>query len=369
MSLLTSPVTFRTLTIKNRMAVAPMCQYSAKHGVIGDYHLVHLGRFALGGFGLVIVEATAVSPEGRISYGCTGLWDDGQIGGMKRVVDLLHSQGVAAGIQLAHAGRKAASPIPWRGGFTESESDKIACGFEDWTPVAPSAERHMPSYKLPTALTEGAIAELVSAFAAAAQRAQAAGFDLIEIHSAHGYLLNQFLSPIANRRTDKFGGSRASRMRFPLQVVEAMRAAWPKEKPLFMRVSITDWIDGGWDVEDSIAYAQAAKERGVDLIHCTTGGFDGAAVKPGPGYQVEFAAAVKHGAGIPTMAVGLIITPADAERILREGKADMIALARPALDNPNWAAHAARLLDHSYDLWPKQAAYAVKAKDAILARV
>lgn len=366
MSKLLTPIELRSLTIKNRMAVAPMCQYSAKHGVVGDYHLVHLGRFALGGFGLVIVEATAVSPEGRISYACAGLWNDAQIAPMKRIVDFLHSQGAAAGVQLAHAGRKASTAIPWRGGFNETEADKMALGFEDWTPMAPSAVPHSPASKVPAALSEDGLAQIVAAFASAARRAGEAGFDLIELHSAHGYLLNQFLSPVANKRTDQFGGSRENRMRFPLQVIEAMRAAWPKDKPLTMRVSIKDWIEGGWDVDDSIAYARAAKERGVDMIHCTSGGFDGAAVKPGAHYQVELASAVRHGAQIPTMAVGLITDPAAAERVLQDGAADMIALARPALDDPNWAVHAARALDHDYALWPKQAGYAIRAKDKIL---
>jgi len=369
MSLLFSPIAIAGLTLKNRAMVAPMCQYSARHGYTNDWHLVHLGRFALGGFGLVMVEATAATPDGRISYGCPGLWEDGQIEPLKRIVSFLHANGSAAAIQLAHAGRKASSPLPWRNGFDETEAEKAADAFESWTPVAPSAERHMPSYKLPMALDEEGMARVVEGFAAATRRARDAGFDVVELHSAHGYLLNQFLSPVANHRDDRYGGSLENRMRFPLQVAEAVRASWPRGKPLFARVSITDWIAGGWTVDDSIVYAGRLKDRGYDLIHCTAGGFDGAKPPLGACYMVPLSEAVRHGAGIATAAVGLITGPAEAEAILQSGQADLVAIARQALEDPNWAVHARHDLggaDDAYAYWPKQAGYAIRNKDRAL---
>ena len=368
MSKLFTPITFRGLTLKNRVMVAPMCQYSARHGVANDWHLVHLGRFALGGFGLVIVEATGVSAEGRISYDCLGLWDDAQIAPLKRITDFLRANGAASGIQLAHAGRKASSPIPWRGSFTETEAEKAELAFESWTPVAPSAERHTASYAMPTALDHEGMARVREDWVAATRRAEAAGFDMIELHSAHGYLLNQFLSPIANKRNDEYGGSLENRMRFPLSVARAVREAWPDHKPAFARISVTDWIDGGMTVEDSIAYAAALKAIGYDLIHCSSSGFDGAKIPVGPLYQVPLASAVRKGASVPTAAVGLITKASDAEAILERGEADMIALARQALDDPNWPLHAMRELEvaDSYAAWPKQAGYAVRNKDRAL---
>lgn len=369
MSRLFSSITLRNLTLRNRAIVAPMCQYSARHGFANDWHLVHLGRFALGGFGLVIVEATAVTPKGRITYADLGLWEDAQIDGLGRIAAFLRAHGAAAGIQLAHAGRKASSPLPWRGGFTETEAEKQALAFESWTPVAPSAERHMPSYALPEALDAAGMARIRDAWAAAARRADAAGFDLIELHSAHGYLLHQFLSPIANRRNDDYGGSLANRMRFPLEVAAALRAAWPAAKPIFARISVTDWIEGGWTPDDSLIYARALKDLGYDLIHCSSGGFDGAQLPLAPLYQVPLSEIVRRGADMPTAAVGLITVPHEAESILAEGRADMVALARQALDDPNWALHACHVLDgddKAYPLWPDQAGYAVRNKDRAL---
>lgn len=368
MTKLFSPVTYRGLTLKNRVIVAPMCQYSCKHGFANDWHLVHLGRFALGGFSLVIAEATAVTPEGRISYADLGLWEDAQIAPLKRVTEFLHHHGAAAGLQLAHAGRKASAPLPWRGSFNETEAEKEALGFESWTPVAPSAERHNASYAMPEALDEAGMARIREAWAAAARRADVAGFDMIELHSAHGYLLNQFLSPVANKRTDSYGGSLANRMRFPLSVAEAVRAAWPAGKPAFARISVTDWIDGGMSVDDNAAYAKALKAIGYDLIHCSSGGFDGAKVPVGPLYQAPLTGAIRKQADVPTAAVGLITTAQEAEQILESGQADLIALARQALDDPNWPVHAMRELGvaDSYGQWPIQAGYAVRAKDKAL---
>ncbi len=365
MSQLFSPYTLRGLTLRNRTVVAPMCQYSARHGLANDWHLVHLGRFALGGFGLVILEATGVTPEGRISYGDLGLWDDGQIEPLRRIVDFLHREGAAAGIQLAHAGRKAATPIPWRNGFDETDAEKADLAFEAWTPVAPSALIHAdkPGFTAPAALDDAGIAGVIAAFADAARRAARAGFDVVEIHAAHGYLLNQFLSPLANRRTDRYGGSRENRMRLVLEVAEAVRAAWPEDKPLFVRISAVDGSEGGWSIEDSVALAGELKARGVDAMHCSSGGFDGYALKAGPLYQVPLAKAVRRG-GLPTIAVGLIDDPAAAEAILAHGDADLIALARGALEDPNWAIHAHHVLDGAeYDLWPKQARARIRDKD------
>jgi 2,4-dienoyl-CoA reductase-like NADH-dependent reductase (Old Yellow Enzyme family) len=372
MSHLFSPFTLRSVTFKNRTVVSPMCQYSAKHGLANDWHFVHLGRFALGGFALVILEATGVVPEGRISYGDLGLWDDGQIAPLKRIVDFLHSQGSTAGIQLGHAGRKASTPIWWRGGFTETEAEKAEFGYEDWTPVAPSAIRHSetnPDYKLPIALDRAGMDRIRNGFADAARRAHAAGFDVVEIHGAHGYLLDQFLSPLANRRTDEYGGSRDNRMRFPLEVVEAVRAAWPAEKPLFIRISTSDNHPEGWQVEDSIVFAKECRARGVDLIDCSSGGFEGASIKLAPLYQVPFARAVREGAEMPTMAIGLISEPKDAEAILANGEADLVAFARAALEDPNWPAHARHVVGgegDAYALWPKQEANRIRDKDRAL---
>lgn len=368
MTKLFSPATYRGLTLKNRVIVAPMCQYSARHGYANDWHLVHLGRFALGGFSLVIVEATGVTPEGRISYGCLGLWDDAQVAPLRRITEFLHQNGAAAGIQLAHAGRKASSPLPWRGGFNETAEEKNRFAFETWTPVAPSAEKHSASAPLPDALGAVGLARIRDGWVAAARRADAAGFDMIELHSAHGYLLNQFLSPVANRRSDQYGGSLENRMRYPLEVARAVRAAWPQHKPAFVRISVTDWIEGGVTVEESVAYARELKAIGYDLVHCTSSGFDGAKIPVGPLYQVPLAEAVRKGADVPTAAVGLITRAQEAEQILENGQADLIALARQALDDPNWPLHAMRelLAGDSYGNWPLQAGYAVRNKDRAL---
>jgi 2,4-dienoyl-CoA reductase-like NADH-dependent reductase (Old Yellow Enzyme family) len=369
MSLLFSPLTLRELTLRNRTVVSPMCQYSSRHGFANDWHYVHLGRFALGGFGLVIVEATGVTPDGRISYGDLGLWSDEHILPLSDIVDFLHHHGAAAGIQLAHAGRKASTPIGWRNGFDERESEKADLAFESWTPIAPSPEIHstkQPGYSVPREMTEADIKATVEAFAAAARRADQAGFDVVELHGAHGYLINQFLSPLANHRTDSYGGSRENRMRFGLEVAAATRAAWPSHKPLFMRISVTDAAAGGWQVEDSVVFAKELAKLGVDLIDCSSGGFDGYGLKPQPNYQVPLAQAVRE-AGVKTSAVGLIGDPHDAEAILERGDAELVLFARGALEDPNWPIHAHHILDGAqYDLWPKQARERIRAKDRAL---
>ena len=370
MSQLFSPLALRGLTLRNRTVISPMCQYSAHHGVPNAWHLVHLGRFALGGFGLVIVEASGVVPEGSISYADVGLWNDEQAAALTGIVAFLRANGAAAGIQLAHAGRKAATPVPWRDGFDETEEEKATLAFEAWTPVAPSAVIHSEKghYTTPRALSEAEIARTVEAFATAARRADAAGFDLAEIHGAHGYLINQFLSPVANSRTDRYGGSRENRMRFALEVTEAVRTVWPANKPLTFRMSVTDGTPDGWGIEDSVALAHELDRLGIDLVDCSSGGFDGPGVKPGPLYQVPLARAIRE-SGMKTIAVGLITEPADAEAIVAKGDADLVALARTALDDPNWPIHAARALGVQQDeLWPQQARYRIPGWEQALGR-
>jgi 2,4-dienoyl-CoA reductase-like NADH-dependent reductase (Old Yellow Enzyme family) len=372
MSTLFSPFRLRDVTFKNRTALSPMCQYSARHGLANDWHFAHLARFAIGGFGLVMVEAAAVLPEGRISYGDLGLWSDEQIAPLARIVDFLHSQGAMAGIQIAHAGRKGSSPLWWRGSFNETEEEKPEVAFEDWQPVAPSALSHMPAnkdYKIPKALSLTEIHAVRDAFIAAAVRAGKAGFDVVEIHGAHGYLINQFLSPFANRRDDDYGGSAENRMRLILEIAEGVRAVWPDGKPLFVRLSVREGVEGGRSVADNVELARRLKACGVDLVDCSSGGFDGAKIQAEANYQVPLAAEIRAGADIPTMTVGLITDPLDAEAILARGDADLIALGRGALDDPQWPLHAADHLGFDgdrYAIWPKQAGFAVRNKDRAL---
>ncbi|HSO47520.1 MAG TPA: NADH:flavin oxidoreductase/NADH oxidase [Rhizobiaceae bacterium] len=370
MSKLFSQYRLRDLVLRNRTVVSPMCQYSALDGLANDWHFVHLGRFALGGFGLVIVEATAVTPEGRITYGDLGLWNDSQIEPLRRIAAFLKKEGAATGIQLAHAGRKASTPIAWRRGFDETEEEKAQFGFQLWRPVAPSAKQHSeaPEFQTPEPLDRAGIARVIDGFRDATVRALNAGFDLVEIHAAHGYLISEFLSPYANERTDEYGGSLENRMRLLLEVTDAVRAVWPADKPLSVRISAVDGIDGGWSVEDSMALARALKPRGVDLIDCSSGGFDSYNQKIGPHYQVPMAAAVRS-TGIPVMAVGLITDPLAAEAIVENGEADLVALARGALNDPNWPVHARHAIEGgeaAYELWPKQARGRIRDKDRAL---
>ena len=370
MSTLLSPFSLRGLSLRNRTVVAPMCQYSAIDGFANDWHLVHLGRFGIGGFGLVLVEATGVLPEARISFADLGLWRDEQIAPLARIVDFLHAQGAAAGIQLAHAGRKASTPVAWLGpDELATPAQREAVGYAHWKPVAPSAVSHAadnPDYQVPDALDEAGIARVIDGFVAAARRAERAGFDTVEIHAAHGYLLNQFLSPLANKRTDRYGGSRENRMRLVLEVVEVVRAVWPAEKPLLVRLSVSDNTPEGWQVEDSVVLARALKALGVDAIDCSSGGFAEGRITSAAAYQVPFAAAVKAGAAIPTVAVGLLGDVAGAEALIARDEADFVALARGALDDPNWPLHAQRQLGGTdYTLWPVQTRR-VKERDRVL---
>ncbi len=342
------PLPLRSVSLRNRIAVSPMCQYSAEDGVPNDWHLVHLGARAVGGAGLVFTEATAVEPRGRISAADTGLWNDRQAEAWARVAHFVAAQGAAPGIQLAHAGRKASSARPWQGG------GPVAPESGGWETVAPSALPFAPGYSAPRALTIGEISPLVRAFRAAAARARDAGFQTVEIHAAHGYLLHQFLSPLTNLRSDVFGGSFENRTRLLLQVVEAVRGEWPEKLPLFVRLSTTDWVPGGWDVEQSIELARALKKCAVDVVDCSSGGaVPDAKVPMAPGYQVPAAERVRRDAQIATMAVGLITDPQLADRIIREGQADLVALGREELRDPHFPLHAAKALGATC-VWPPQ---------------
>jgi 2,4-dienoyl-CoA reductase-like NADH-dependent reductase (Old Yellow Enzyme family) len=349
-------MTVRGVTLRNRLVVAPMCQYSVTDGLVGDYHLVHLGRFALGGFGLVIVEATGVTAEGRISHGDVGLWSDDHLPGLARIADFLHAEGSAAGIQLSHAGNKASSRRPWDGGGPVT-AENTRPGETPWPTVSASEVPVGPGWPTPHALTAEELAGIREAFVAAARRSLEAGFDVVELHAAHGYLLHQFLSPLTNRRTDSYGGSLEARMRFPLEVTEAVRAVWPDDKPLFVRVSAVDGSREGITIDDTVAFARALKARGVDVVDVSGGGIGGGWEHPlGYGYQVPFAAQIRAEADLPTMAVGLIVDARQAEAIVAGGAADLVALAREAQDDPNFAVHAAReLTGGSFDTYPVQA--------------
>ncbi len=325
-----------------------MCQYSAEDGFANDWHLVHLGARAQGGAGLVMVEASAVVAEGRISSADLGIWKDEHIPALERIASFIHSQGARAGIQLAHAGRKASVTAPFRG-------ERLLTAEEGaWTPVAPSAIAFSPRHAMPQALDQAGIEAIIEAFAQAAHRAFTAGFDLVEIHAAHGYLLHEFLSPLANHRTDAYGGSFENRIRLLLEVVDAVRSEWPEHLPLSVRISASDWVEGGWTIDDSVQLAQALREREVDIIDVSSGGMvPDAKVPVAPGYQVPFAARIRAEAGIPTMAVGMITEPTQANAIIETGQADFVLLAREMLRNPYWPLHAAAALSEAA-VWPQQ---------------
>jgi 2,4-dienoyl-CoA reductase-like NADH-dependent reductase (Old Yellow Enzyme family) len=343
-----SPLQLRSVSLPNRIGVSPMCQYSAQEGTASDWHLVHLGSRAQGGAGLVILEAAAILPEGRISPGDLGLWSDAHISALSRIVQFIHSQGARAAIQLAHAGRKAGTKIPFAASGPLSPSEGA------WQPVAPSALAFAPDYALPQPLDQAGIAAIVDAFAQAARRAFNAGFDAVEIHAAHGYLIHQFFSPLANQRTDAYGGSFQNRTRLALQVVDAVRAVWPAHLPLLMRISTTDWVPGGWSVDESVQLASLLREHGVDLVDVSSGGqVPNAKIPAAPGFQVEFAARIRREANIPTAAVGLISDPVHANAIIAQGEADLVLLGRELLRDPYWPLHAAAALGESAR-WPPQ---------------
>jgi NADH:flavin oxidoreductases, Old Yellow Enzyme family len=347
MSKLFSSLIIKNITLKNRIVVSPMCQYSAIDGFTNDWHLVHLGSRAVGGAGLIFTEATAVSPEGRISPGDLGLWNDEHIHGLRRIVNFIHLQGAISGIQLAHAGRKASCAVPREGGNQLDEN------HGGWRTVAPSNIPFIVEDRAPESLDKENIRKVVSDFKAAARRALIAGFKVVEIHSAHGYLLHEFLSPLSNKRTDEYGGSFENRIRILLQVIDAIKSVWPAENPLFVRISATDWTEGGWTTEESVNLAHILKDIGIDLIDCSSGGnVYNAKIPVSPGYQVPFSEAVRK-TGILSGAVGFITTARQAESILQEEKADLVFLAREFLRNPYFPLNAARELGVDVT-WPMQ---------------
>lgn len=335
-----TPVRFRELSLANRIMVSPMCQYSATNGSATRWHDVHLGHLALGGAGLLCVEATAVEAAGRITPACLGLYSDENEAALRRVVDTVRSVSpIKLALQIGHAGRKGSSEVPWRGG------QLMAKAQGGWDTFAPSALPHQPGETPPQALDIPAIERIRESFAAAATRAARLGFDALELHCAHGYLLHEFLSPIANRREDHFGGALENRMRFPLEVFEAVRAVWPAEKPLGVRVSATDWVPGGWEIDQCLAFSRQLANRNCDWIDCSSGGVSPKQVIPlEPGYQVPFARRIRTETGVPTIAVGLITHPQQAESIIANDEADMVALARGMLYDPRWPWHAAAVL-------------------------
>jgi 2,4-dienoyl-CoA reductase-like NADH-dependent reductase (Old Yellow Enzyme family) len=348
MARLFTPLTLRGVTFRNRIFVSPMCQYSSRDGLATDWHLVHLGSRAVGGAGLVMVEATAISPEGRISPDDSGIWSDRHAEAFVPIARFIREQGAVPGIQIAHAGRKASTDLPWRGGAPLTSTER------GWQPLAPSPLPFAPGHPVPHELTTAELDRVEAEFRAAACRAFAAGFQVVEIHMAHGYLLHEFLSPLANHRRDGYGGSLDNRLRFPLRVARAVREAWPEELPLFVRISATDWIEGGWDLGQSIVLAHRLREFGIDLVDCSAGFLTPDADIPfGPGYQVPFAAAIRREAGMATGAVGFITDPAQAEQIVATDLADAVLLARQFLRDPYWPLHAARELGVDIP-WPEQ---------------
>lgn len=353
MAELFTPYTLRDVTFRNRVVVSPMCEYSSVDGFPNDWHTVHLGSRAVGGAGLVLTEASAVTADGRISPADLGIYSDAHVDEFARIARFVKGQGAVFGTQLAHAGRKASTPPPWEAGAA------VAVADGGWRPIwAPSAVPFSSQNIVPEALDEAGIAGIVAAFAAAARRAEAAGFKVIELHAAHGYLMHEFLSPISNRRTDRYGGSFDNRTRLVLEVVDAVRRVWPERWPLFVRISASDWVDGGWTIDESVELARAFKARGVDLVDASSGGSSpDARIPVGPGYQVPFAARIRREAHIPTGAVGMITEAAQAEQILAEGSADLIIIARQLLRDPYWPLHAAQALGVDVT-WPKQYARA-----------
>jgi 2,4-dienoyl-CoA reductase-like NADH-dependent reductase (Old Yellow Enzyme family) len=342
------PLTLAGLTLPHRVLVSPMCQYSSVDGFANDWHLVHLGSRAVGGAALVFTEATAVTAEGRISPDDLGIWSDEHIHQLDRIVRFIHGQRTAAGMQIAHAGRKGSTAAPWKGGLG------VPTDAGGWQPVGPTAEAFTTGYPEPRALSTAEIPAVVDAFRHAARRARAAGFDIVEVHAAHGYLIHQFLSPLVNTRADQYGGSFGNRTRLCLEIIEAVRAVWPERSPLLVRISATDWAPGGWDLDQSVELSRLLRDRGVDLVDCSSGGsVPHAQMAIGPGYQVPFAERIRRDANVATGAVGLITSAAQAEEIVVNGRADCVLLAREMLRDPYWPERAALELDRQLP-WPRQ---------------
>jgi 2,4-dienoyl-CoA reductase-like NADH-dependent reductase (Old Yellow Enzyme family) len=375
-----TPITLRNITARNRIVISPMCQYSAQDGMANDWHLVHFGKFAQGGAGIVMTEAVAVAAAGRITHGDLGLWHDGQLEPLRRIAAFLRANGATPAIQLAHAGRKASMQRPWFGNAALT-ADDIARGDKPWDVVAPSPIPMDKGWLIPHELGAPELDALREDWRLATRRADAAGFEVLEVHCAHGYLLHEFLSPLSNQRSDAYGGDRARRMAYPLAVIETVRAAWPADKPLFVRISSVDGVEGGLELADSIAFAREAKARGVDVIDCSSGGLMGSAtaarIPRGYGFQVPFADAIRRDAEIATMAVGLILHPQQAEDVLASGAADLVAIGREALFNPNWPLHAELALretrgeigDGTFAAWPKQYGWWLERREPGLRRL
>ncbi|MGH9416317.1 MAG: NADH:flavin oxidoreductase/NADH oxidase [Terriglobales bacterium] len=343
-----TPLRLAGVELRNRVIMSPMCEYSSADGFATDWHLVHLGSRAVGGAALVLTEAAAVTPEGRISPDDLGIWKDDHIAPLARIAAFVRGQGAVAGMQLAHAGRKASTASPWKGG------QPIGFAGGGWEVVGPSPLPFDADYATPHALSVDGIAQIVEAFRRAAERARRAGFEVLELHAAHGYLIHQFLSPLSNQRTDGYGGAFNARARLLEEVIEAVRGVWPRELALLVRISATDWVEGGWDAADSVALARRIAPLGVDMVDCSSGGnVPHAKIPAGPGYQTAFAERVRREAGVPTAAVGLITAPAQADHIIRTGQADAVVLARELLRRPYWALHAAQVLGHDAP-WPNQ---------------
>ena len=370
-------IRIRDVRIRNRIVVSPMCQYSAQDGHVTDWHLVHLGKFAQGGAGVVFVEATAVEKRGRITHGDTGIWDDAHVAGLQRIASFVKSQGAVPAIQLAHAGRKASMARPWHGNGPLAQAD-FERGDKPWSIVAPTDAAIGEEWIKPRAFEKGDFQVLLNAYRQAVRRAHAAGFEILELHAAHGYLLHTFLSPISNTRKDEYGGSLENRMRFPLEVAKEVRNAWPAGKPLFMRVSSIDDVEGGWGVDDTVLFSRQLKAIGVDVVDCSSGGILGSAtaatktlLQRVPGFQIPFSEKIKKETGIMTMAVGLILTPQQAEEALQAGRADLIAIGREALYDPNWPVHAAQALgaDPEFAQWPQQYGWWLTRRESLLRKV
>ena len=344
------PLTLRDVHVRNRIMMSPMCQYSATNGLADDWHFAHLAARAVGGAGIVCVEATHVEPRGRITKHCLGLWNDEQRDRLARIAQFVNSQGAVAAIQIGHAGRKASVSRPWEGTLP------LGAHEDGWDPIAPSAVGYSVGTPVPEAMDKAAIADVIDAFRASARRAREAGFRLLELHGGHGYLFHQFLSPLSNRRTDEYGGSLKNRMRFLLETIDAVRQEWPANLPLLLRLSVTDWVPGGWDIDEAVILCRELKLRGdIDLVDCTSGGNDPAQrIAVHPGYQVPFAERVRREADIPTGAVGLISSPETAEEIIANGRADLVIMGRMLLFDPYWPLHAANALKTKALPWPLQ---------------
>ncbi len=370
-----TPFTMRGQTFKNRVAISPMSQYRSKDGFANDWHMVHLGRFALGGAALVFCEATAVEARGRRTPGDLGLWDDAQIAELSRINKFIEAEGSVPGIQLAHAGRKASERRPWHGETPVVEEDASLRNEAPWQAIAPSPVVYADGWPVPQQMSATDIADVVAAFGTAAKRSVDAGFKVIEVYAAHGFLVHQFYSPVSNHRSDRYGGSRSNRMRFAGEVAQSIRANLPDDFPLIFRLSCTDWVDGGWEAEDTVELAKMLKSYGVDMIDCSSGGIGGRErprrMQLGEAFQAPFAAQVKTDADMAAMTVGFIWNPETAERLVADGAADMIALAREVLADPNWPLNAKSALetDAGYEHWPIEAGWWLERRDRLLSKL